>query len=262
MVHSGVYRLAGIPEYQDQMYLAAVLYGGTDALLGGEPAGFKWGLSTCRALKPHIITTRNVRDPQIRIVRRARPPAPVDYSRVDSIPLTSPTRTLIDLASLVSPARLQHALDSALRKRLTTPDRILQRMDSIPRRGWKGIATLQTFVDEAILKPTPHSWLERKFLALLHLAGFSEPVRQFAVDIGWERPIHIDFAFPDFLIGIETDGYEPHASRKQWELDRRRDAALVLRGWLILRFSYDDIVNRPDYVLATLREAMDRRRAS
>lgn len=116
-------------------------------------------------------------------------------------------------------------------------------------------------LDEALAKPNPHSGLERIFLWLLSSAGYPEPQRQFPVDIGWDRPIHIDFAYPDQLIGIETDGYDPHARRSQWALDRRRDAALGLLGWLILRFTRDDVVKRRDYVLATIARAFEMRGA-
>jgi very-short-patch-repair endonuclease len=93
------------------------------------------------------------------------------------------------------------------------------------------------------------------------ISGYPEPTRQFPVDIGWERPVHIYFAYPDLLLGLETDGYEPHASRGQWELDRRRDAALSLLGWLVIRFTRDDILRRQDYVLATLAQALKMRAA-
>ena len=261
VVHPCVYRVAGVAPSLDQAYLAAVLYGGPGALLGGEPAGHRWGLDACRPVKPCILTTRNIRSNQICVMRKPDPVPSTDSAAVDSIPITSPTRTLIDLASLVSAARLHHAFDSAIRKRLTTPDRVLLRLDSLPRRGRRGIRQLLRMIDEALSKPIPHSWLERQFITLLRQSGFAEPIRRLAVEIGWERPIHIDFAYPDLLIGIETDGYEPHVSRAQWELDRRRDAALALLGWLILRFSRNDILNRPDYVLRTLRDALAMRRA-
>jgi very-short-patch-repair endonuclease len=262
VMHRGVYRLAGVPESLDQLYIAAVLYGGPGALLAGEPAGYKWGLDTCRPLKAHIVTLRNIRDERIRALRTTLRPPAEDRFLVDRIPVTSPTRTLIDLASLVSSHRLQHALDSALRKQLTTTDLLQARIDALSQRGRRGIGTLQRFVREAMSSPTPDSWLERTFISLLRHAGFGQPIRQFTVDVGWRNPIHIDFAYPDLLIGIETDGYEPHSARPQWQEDRRRDAALALRGWLILRFSRDDIVNRPDYVLATLRAALHQRRAA
>ena len=192
---------------------------------------------------------------------RVRQPLPaIDRAVVDTIPVTSPTRMLIDLAATVSLPRLQYVFDSAITRRLTTPDLVAQRLQEI-RRGRRGAGNLQRMVDEALRKPAPHSGLERTFLWLLESAGYPEPMRQFAVDIGWERPVHIDFAYPDLLIGIETDGYEPHASRGQWELDRRRDAALGLLGWLIIRFCREDVLRRQDYVLETLAQAMRMRAA-
>ena len=255
-VHRGVYRLPGAPESIDQRYLAATLYGGPHALLSGEAAGYKWGLGGCRECKPQIVTPRRLRDSTIVSKCRPEPLPELDHGFVDAIPVTSATRTLIDLAAAFSTGRLQYAVDSAITKRLTTPDRIALRLDELHRRGRPGAGRLQRLVQDALCKPAPHSGLERTFLRLLHVSGFREPTRQFAVDIGWERPIHIDFAYPDLLIGIETDGYEPHAARAQWELDRRRDAALALLGWLILRFTRDDVYRRDDYVVATLTEAL------
>jgi hypothetical protein len=261
-VYRSVYRLQGVPESSNQRYLAATMYGRPDALLAGEAAGHKWGLAACRAVPPLIVTSRNLTDPHISLIRVPEPLPAIDRAVVDTIPITTTTRTLIDLAATVSPGRLQHVFDSAITRRLTTPDRVALRLQELNRRGRRGAGTLQGMVDEALRKPAPHSGLERTFLWLLSSAGYPEPARQFPVDIGWERPVHIDFAYPPMLIGIETDGYEPHASRSQWELDRRRDAALALLGWLILRFTRDDILLRQEYVLATLGEALRTRGAS
>ena len=255
-VHRSVYRLHGVPESIDQRYLAATLYGGRGSLLAGEAAGYKWRLAACRAVPPLIITPRKLADRSVSALRVREPLPAIDQDQIDTIPVTSATRTLVDLSATVSPRRLQHAFDSALHRRLTTPDRVALRLEDLNRRGRRGAGTLQRMVDEALCKPTPHSGLERTFLWLLDAAGYPEPARQFPVDIGWERPVHIDFAYPELLIGIETDGYEPHSSRGQWEQDRRRDAALALMGWLIIRFTRDDILRRQDYVLATLAEAL------
>ena len=260
-IHRSVYRMQGVPDSVDQRYLAATLYGGPDSLLAGEAAGHKWGMAGCRAIPPLIVVSRKLSDPGISVIRVPETLPEIDRAMIHSIPVTSAARTLIDLAATVSPMRLQHALDSALRRRLTTPDRIDLRLHNLNRRGRRGAGTLHEMVDEARRKPAPHSGLERTFLWLLESAGYPEPNRQFPVDVGWERPVHIDFAYPDMRIGIETDGYEPHAARAQWELDRRRDAALALLGWLVIRFSRDDILRRRDYVLATLGEAMKMRTA-
>jgi hypothetical protein len=260
-VHRSVYRLQGVPESINQRYLAATLYGGPDSLLGGEAAGHKWGMAGCRPIHPLIVAPRKLSDPRISVIRLVEPLPVTDRAGIHSIPVTSPPRTLIDLAATVSPMRLQHAFDSAIHLRLTHPDRVARRLDELNRRGRRGIGILQRMVDEALRNPAPHSGLERTFLWLLDAAGYPEPAHQFPVDIGWERPIPIDFAYPGLLIGIETDGFEPHAQRSQWELDRRRDAALALLGWLILRFTHNDILRRQDYVLETLAQAMKMRAA-
>jgi hypothetical protein len=150
---------------------------------------------------------------------------------------------------------LQFALDSALRRGSTTVAQILTRLDELGSRGRPGTEALRRMVAEAHGEIAPHSPLERRFLALLADDGYPAPVRQFEVEIGWTRTIHIDFAYPHLRIGIETDGYEPHDSRAQWQLDRRRDAELGVRGWLILRFTHSDVTRRPEYVVAKLTEA-------
>jgi hypothetical protein len=208
-VHRSVYRLRGVPGSINQRYLAATLYGGPNSLLSGEAAGHKWRLAGCRAVPPLIVTTRKLRDPSIYSTRVPEPLPAIDRGVVDTIPVTSTTRTLIALAATSSVGRLQHAFDSAITRRLTTPDRVAMRLQDLNRQGRRGAGSLQRMVDEAWCKPTPHSGLERTFLWLLDSAGYPEPARQFGVDIGWERPIHIDFAYPDLLIGVETDGLAP-----------------------------------------------------
>jgi len=48
----------------------------------------------------------------------------------------------------------------------------------------------------------------------------------------------IDFAFPDLRIGVETDGSHWHTDK---EHDRRRDCYFRERGWLIIRFTDNEI---------------------
>jgi hypothetical protein len=60
----------------------------------------------------------------------------------------------------------------------------------------------------------------------------------------------IDFAFirSSLKLAIEIDGYGPHyteLSRAQFSDQLMRQNHLILDGWLVLRFSLDDIKNRP-----------------
>lgn len=64
--------------------------------------------------------------------------------------------------------------------------------------------------------------------------------------------IEVDFLFRSARLVVETDGRATHGARRAFEQDRRRDQLLRLSGWTVIRFTYNQVVNRPDEVLATL----------
>lgn len=105
------------------------------------------------------------------------------------------------------------------------------------------------------------SELEALLLRLLVAAGLPCPVPQFAVTIG-RAHYRLDFAYPTLLIAIEGDGFEFHSERTQFEHDRARQNDLVLAGWLILRFTWRQIVHEPELVVRRLRAALDLRSAT
>jgi very-short-patch-repair endonuclease len=218
------------------------------------------GLDGCRTGVPHITTMRNLSSLHgIRVCRRHDPVPGEDRTTKGPIPLTMVARTIIDLAAILPTARLQHALDSALHKRMTTVDEVARRLDALNSRGRRGAAALRAMLGEADANPAPQSILERRFITLAKRAGTPFLQRQFEIEVGWEEPIHVDFAFPAIKLAIETDGYGTHSLRSQWELDRRRDAALMALGWIVLRFSWGDIDTRPEYVVNTIRMVVKRR---
>ncbi|MDX6212578.1 MAG: hypothetical protein QOF82_1665 [Frankiales bacterium] len=69
-------------------------------------------------------------------------------------------------------------------------------------------------------------------------------------------PYRIDLGYPALRLGIEADGRAVHGSADAVLNDRRRQSALLAAGWLILRFTWDDVVDRPDYVVSAVRQAI------
>ena len=69
----------------------------------------------------------------------------------------------------------------------------------------------------------------------------------------------LDFAHIGLRIAIEVDGRAFHSDRRSFESDRRRQNALVLDGWLVLRFTWEQIVNDPAGVIATIAAAVSGR---
>ena len=63
----------------------------------------------------------------------------------------------------------------------------------------------------------------------------------------------VDFHWPAERLVIETDDWSSHGSRESFERDRRRDAALVERGWRVVRITRARLARDPDGVAAQLR---------
>jgi len=92
---------------------------------------------------------------------------------------------------------------------------------------------------------------ERVLIALLQKAGLT----------GWEcgRPFGrwtIDFAFPATMVAIEVDGWAWHMDVERLRADRYKGNALVRARWELLRFTWHDLINRPDYVIGEIRAAL------
>jgi very-short-patch-repair endonuclease len=65
----------------------------------------------------------------------------------------------------------------------------------------------------------------------------------------------IDFADPHLKIAIEVDGRAFHSDREAFERDRERQNMLMVRGWIVLRFTWERLVNDPEGVLAEVAAA-------
>jgi hypothetical protein len=78
---------------------------------------------------------------------------------------------------------------------------------------------------------------------------------------GWQRaapfgPWTIDIAFPDLKLAIEVDGWAWHVEVDRFRADRHKGNALTRAGWILLRFTWHDLMNRPMYVLSEIGAAL------
>jgi very-short-patch-repair endonuclease len=69
----------------------------------------------------------------------------------------------------------------------------------------------------------------------------------------------VDFAYHDYKIAIEVVGWEFHSGKRRWERDLTRRTLLESRGWMVLEFTWDEVMNRPDFVVETIRRALTNR---
>lgn len=71
----------------------------------------------------------------------------------------------------------------------------------------------------------------------------------------------LDRAWPEVLLAVELDGAAFHGSPHQRAADIERDALLASLGWLVLRFTYAEVLNDPDGVRSRVLAVYRMRRA-
>ena len=74
-----------------------------------------------------------------------------------------------------------------------------------------------------------------------------------------ERTVQPDLVDEDLMIAVEADSFEWHGGRADLEADAHRYNLLVVGGWLVLRFAWEDVMFDQPYVAAVLRAAVQQR---
>ena len=170
------------------------------------------------------------------------------------VPLTSPSRTLLDLAAVLDERDLHDALRAAGRRDLLDVDRLTALASAPGRRGRKTLLELL-----AAYRPPPdtRSKLQDLFVDLVDDAGLPRP----AVDVVVEG-FEVDCLWPAEGLIVELDGWEFHRDRDAFERDRHRDVLLQLAGYVVLRFTWERVTTDPEGVVADVGAALTRRRAA
>lgn len=252
-VRRGVYAVGRRELTRDGRWVAAILSVGRGAVLSHESAAALWsiedreGLITISLPSPKQSRSGGLRVHSVRI-------ASADLRTRRGIPLTSPARTLIDLATTASRERLEHALNAADRSDLTDPERL--RKELAEQAGLRGTPALRAILDERTFVLTA-SGLERRFLPLASRAGLPRP--ETAV---WIAGYEVDFHWPDLGLVVETDGLRYHRTPSQLERDSRRDQAHAAMGLRTLRFSHSQVRYDPESVVSALAEVAEMLRSS
>ena len=245
-VHQGVYAVGRPTLTLHGRFSAAVLSCGPGAALSHLAAGVLLGLLGERG--PRIDVTVPGSGGRRRrgavIIHRAALPD-TDVTNKHGIPVTTPARTLIDLADLLPRRRLERALDEAAYLRLDVTD--LQ-----PRPGRRGSGTLAELIQRHDPGTTrTRSDLEERMLSLLHRFRLPTPEVNSSIE-GYT----VDFAWRAQRLIVETDGWAAHGTRSAFERDRRRDVDLLAAGWRVLRVSYERLERAPEWVAERIAEAL------
>jgi very-short-patch-repair endonuclease len=229
---------------------AALLAAGDDALLFHATAACAWelGVPLSRPLEVVVPGRRPRSRPGLR-VHSLRTLDPRDRRVHDGLPLTSPARTLLDLAATEPADVLARAIREA-RVRWGVRDEDLHAAIARAPRRHAGATPLRAATDTREAAPT-RSELEREILRLIDEAGLPRPI----VNRPDGREI-VDFSWPEQRVVVEVDGWHAHGDRRAFEADRARDAARQARGDVVLRFTWRQVTGRRVRVAARIGQTL------
>lgn len=266
-VHPGVARLVGTANTSEQHIVAAVLAAGDGAMASHRSAALLHGIPTTKPPPVDVIVprrgatdTRHIRGRTALnastsvVVHRPRDLERTAPHRINGIACTNVLRTLVDLGA-VAEHDVNGAVGHALTNQLATLEAIEAAMTAHATSGRAGITALRRAIDDWSLDSKPaDSVLEPAMRKLIHDYGL--PPVEFHARVGGRE---VDFLVTGAPIVIECDGWRYHGrDREQFERDRHNDAEFSAHGWIVLRFTYRRITQRPSEVADQIRRAIAR----
>jgi hypothetical protein len=257
-IHPGVFCVGGAPATFEQRAVAAVAWAGAGSVASHATAAHLWRFLDEAPEELDLWTCR----------RRTRPPSGVcahfttalarrDCGKLRNVPVTSPARTLIDLAAVLPGHELEAALSQAIVDRRVTAGVLRARVAEMSRRGLQGPNALRKLLVQSEDRCRSSSPLERR-VAAVPAGGTLPPFRR-------EHPAYVeggvyylDFAFPHFRVAVEADGRRWHPDPAAFQRDRDRHNDLTAAGWKVLRVTEQQVRSDPAGVRDRVRELIVR----
>jgi very-short-patch-repair endonuclease len=232
--HRGVYQVGPIAAPWARE-MAAVLAAGRNAALSHHSAAAVWDLRPAHPGDVHVTVTGQSRHrPGLRIHRSHSLNAAVHHG----LRLTTPARTLTDLAVELTERDLARAAEQAQILRLTDHATLIAQTGRGAARLRRALTT-----EPALTR----SEAERRLLELVRAARLPAPEANVRV-AGHE----VDLLWRAQRVIVEVDGFAYHGTRAAFERDRRRDAALLAAGYRVIRLTWRQITEEPAAVAALL----------
>jgi predicted transcriptional regulator of viral defense system len=258
-VHRGVYAVGHRVLSPRGTWMAAVLAVGDDAVLSHRSAAALWGIRPTSGSRVEVTAPRGVRS-RAGLRAHQAPLGPDEVTTRDGIPVTTPPRTLLDLAAVVPPHHLERALNEAERQHLADSLSLDSLLHRHPTRA--GRAALRRALERAQRGAgITRSELEDRFLAFLDLHALERPATNVPIALQGAT-VEADCLWRRHRLVVELDGYATHATRAAFERDRARDRRLQAAGWRVVRITWRQLHEEPREVAAELRALLVTGRAA
>jgi hypothetical protein len=156
---------------------------------------------------------------------------------VRSRPITAPAWTAVEVARSLRRPRALATLDAALRSgTCSRDDLVTAAAQQVGRRNIVGVRDLIS-----LARPGAESPMESEARLVMTDGGLPEPVLQYEIIDRDGRLWRVDFAWPEYRLAVEYDGFEWHSSPEHLRKDRQKRAALEELGWRYMSIVSDDV---------------------
>jgi very-short-patch-repair endonuclease len=253
-IHRGVYVVGARRISRKGRWMAAVLAGGVGTVLSHRSAARLWRLTPPAAEVIEVSSPASTRTRRHGIAGHRSSLRDDEWLVHDAIPVTSPFRTIFDLAAMVSMRELERAFHEAEAREVTDRVSLPMLLERYPgRRGSKNLRALlegrepigitrNDFEEAFVALVDRHSLPRPRMNADLSIRG-----RFFEIDALWERE----------RVAVELDSRGIHGTHKKFESDRLRDRLLVAAGWRAMRITWRQLQDEPAGIAADLRSALE-----
>jgi very-short-patch-repair endonuclease len=249
-MHQGVYLIGPAAPTVIARARAASLACGDGAVISHRTAAELWELAPQAGGDAHVtVAGRNPgRRPGIclhRVIALAR----FEMVSRQRLTVTSPARTICDLAGTESIWATEEALSEARTRGLVTDRQLLSVIERAPTR--RGSAVIRALLRSEAESGYTRSAAERRMRKLLRAAQLSLPRLNVPL-LGYVA----DFLWPREKLIVEVDGYKFHGSRGKFESDRKRDLVLTAAGYRVVRVTWRQMRDEALFVVARIAQAL------
>lgn len=247
----GVYAVGHFALTWKGWWQAALLACGDDAVLSHRTATQLWRMRPGELFPISVIVRGRAGRKHNRINSYRMSLERSEWMRFDGLRVTTPGRTLVDMAGELGPRQLRELVERAQDLHRFDATEIRAVLANHPRRP--GVRALLDFVQ--LLGPDAYgarSHLERLFIPLVRRARLPRPEVNEMVE-GARR----DFVWRAQRLVVEVDGYAYHSSRRAIRTDRGRDRRLLTAGWRPARFTFEDVAFEPAATAEELTSLLD-----
>lgn len=243
---TGIYRVIPSEDYVDLLRGAVLTL--PQAVVSHESAAHMLGFPRLPVLVPTVVVPSYTthRFPGV-TVRRCSDLARFDIVMSEGLAVTNVLRTFFDLGGLLSFKHWDAIGESLVIAGMMELTSFADLTLRLARRGKPGSRYAHDFLEERGGHHPKATILERKGRDVLARAGLAAPLPEHPIP--WRPERRFDDAYPEARIAIEWDSRAWHEQRAAMVADRRRDREAAAHRWIVLRFTWEEVTERPHEIV-------------